>query len=290
MESIDSYIGGIDIPAENDTIVYGSGKFTRVVNYQAKFNSLDRLLKYKHSKKNDVKKMLRIIGLSIPITFDTKVYYDDQGSKKYDDHKSVGNEDKVITMLKMRLSMSIKNLIQLKIYEYKLKESPQIALAELIAYLARFIKRKNKHSNMRKIKISYSVSNMLDHISDGKKLFTIIAVNDEDTPSNLSEVVLYMIEKLEKQQIKMGNWPEDMQLNVPKFPQLDKKIIAKIGKVRKLKMVKCRKANIQNMVYAILMIDHILLPYLTSVESYYNQLAKDVQTIHKTLTKFLNSG
>ena len=159
---VDRFIGGIEISG-GDTIITG-GSVERVVNTNSKFHIKDRLMEYKHSKKDDIKELLHVIGLSIPITFDPVVYYDDQGPEKYDKHKRTNNHGKVLTMVKNRLMMPLSKLVQLKIREYDLKEPAELAMAEFIAYMARYVKRNNGKANMRKIKISYNVGQMLDEI------------------------------------------------------------------------------------------------------------------------------
>jgi hypothetical protein len=281
---VDTYVGGIEIPTVGETFITGGGKVTRVVNYYAKFNTKDRLLEYKHSDKRNVKELLNIIGLSIPITFDSRVYYDDQGSEEYDKHKSVNSGDRILSMLKSRLYLNFKSLVQLKVREYKLKEIAELAMIELISYLVRYIKRNNKAANMRKIKISRSVSEMLDNINGGKNLFTVIAVGDhEEFPSNLSEVILHMIDMVSKQKPRRGKWPAKLNLINPQYPSMCKKINASVGKLRNT-----IPSTANKMVYAILMVDHALLPHLVQIEQYYTDVANDVQVIHKALKTFLS--
>lgn len=287
---IDSYVGGIDIKPEGETFITGGGKVERVINYYAKFNTKDRLLEYKHTNKKNIKDLLQIIGLSVPITFDTRVYYDEQGSKEYDNHDRKDNSEKIITMLSTRLNLGFKSLMQLKIQEYELKEVAEVAMAELIAFLARYVKRKHPSTNMRKIKISYSVAKLLDDITIGKSLFTIIAIGDTtELPSNLSEVVLHMLNLVLKTKPKRGSWPVDLDLKQSAYPKLSKDIIKDVEKIRRdVVNSDNSKKNINQLVYAILMVDHALLPHLVEIEQYFADIAYDVQKIHKSLQSFLS--
>ena len=294
-KSFAEFSGGIDLET-SDTFVTGSAQTAHVVNYRAKYNIRDQLLRFQaldSTKTASTKQLLSLIGLSQPISFDKEVYYDDdEDKKKYDKHKLPDNNPVVTDMLLTHIQSSPCNMINVLISQFNLGETTQWAMIELIAYLVRHLKVNN--SNMRKVKIDNNISHMLDRIHNGRSLFEVVSC-DNDHPNRLNDAIIMLLDKVSKSSPRKGKWPTTLD-KIPKrsFPKLTPDIQNTINMLR----TRYTKGNqyphgptaIKKMVKCIITMNTALMDQLILIEQYYYDVATDTQHIHNALMKFFTSS
>ena len=285
---MEGFIGGVDIPYDCDTMVVGAGGCSRVVNYRAKLKSRDRLLLYKYADGGDVKALLAVVGMSTPVSFDRRVYYDDRGAGEYDNRPSPDIVAKTVAMLKRRLSMGVKALTLHKVDEYLLNRRTLVEMYRLTSFLATTLRRKHKSGAVKKIKIGCAISEMVDHVAEAD-LFVVVAVGGgERSLSTLSEVVMCLVGRLASLRLAEGVWPVDMGLPPRCFPVMGKTVAAAVEAARRLGDVD--NPSVRLLVHTVLMTEHALLPHLVNVEGYYNDVARDVVRIHGFLERYLGGA
>lgn len=286
--------GGIDVVS--DKIM--SGGQERVVGENTKWYMRNKFLQLKHLTKSDKtneKTLLKILGLSLPITFNNKVFYDDDKKDMPTNSEKKSESEihkKAIGVLKERLDNSIDIIVKRLVEEYNLRAPLFWVLSDIVKFLA--IVNKRKKENARKIKISPSMAAIIEKIWKGKSYFRYV-VNTDEVPNNMIELMLHMLEIIEKNKPPKGLWKEP-QVDVVKYP-----CFCKISKVqleamindekKELKQrIKLRNATgievVQEYILTILTIENLLTSHVDNIEKYYIELAKNMSKIFKSLRVF----
>lgn len=288
--------GGIDVVG--DTVV--SGGQERVVGENTKWYMRNKFLKLKHMSNSSLtgeRDLLKIVSLKLPLTFGKNlVFYDDdkkempvKSEKKYSSER----HDKAMEVLKERLDESIDKIVNRLVTKYNLRAPLFWVLGDIVRYLA--LVNKRQKPNAKKIKISPEMAALIETIWRGKKYFRYV-VNSDNAPNNLIELMVYMLEIIEKNRPPKGIWVEPM-LEIIKYPywcSISKDEIVKKIEVEKKKL-KQKTKNMNGMdklkeyVFTILTIENLLIDHIDRLEKYYIHLAKNMSKIFDSLKKFFSN-
>jgi hypothetical protein len=284
--------GGIEVGG--DTII--SGGRERVVGQNTKWYMRNKFLQMKHISKSstaDEKALLKIVGLKLPLTFGKKMeFYDDDKDDmpvKSKKKNSSGKHIKVMEVLKERLDDSADTITKRLITEYNLRAPLFWVLGDIVKFLA--VVHKKKKPDSKKIKISPDMAVLIEKIWNGKNYFSYV-VNSDDVPSNMMELMLYMLEIIKKIKPPMGKWV-DPQLEMIKYPVIGDNIKQKIEEEKE----KINKTNkniddicvVKEYIFTILTIENILIEFIDELEKYFIHLAKNMRKIFECLKKFFKS-
>ena len=271
---MDEIIGGIQ--TSPTTIITGGREY--VVGENAKW-----ALRQKYIMLNNApatmsdKKLIKIVGLAVPLSFSRKVYYDD--SKQQPPQRSIYTKEykkKALDMAKKKLDQPIASIIKSAIVTYNLKQPLDWALGDLLKLLAISIK---KHKpNMRKIKVSPGLGTIITQIKKNEKYFKY----NVNTNSGITELIGTTLETLKKSRIPQSMW-KPPRLSKPIYPELDEGIQAEVDAIRNLD----RGAGLRDYLKAILDIENALMEHINEIEQFYVCLAGDIKKIEESLKKFL---
>lgn len=292
-------VGGSDLIAggiETNGVNIILGGVERVVGENVKSNTRIKFIELKHlskSNKTTAKELLKIIKLSIPISFNKSVFYND--SRKMPHTTNLKNTNiinkKAVDLLKKYLDYPVTKIIDNLTVEYNLRAPLYWALSDIVKFLA--ITNKKKRKNARKIKISPEMALTIEGIWNNKSYFRYV-IKDDSVPDDLIKLLLHILQSIENTRPPKGVW-ECKDLSVVKFPQLNKKEIEKKIKeekedlVKRLKSCKNEIKKIQEYIFSILKIENILLDHMNNIEKYYIEVAKNLNKILKGLKGYFTS-
>jgi hypothetical protein len=282
-----SIAGGID--TKSDTVITGGKEI--VVGENTKWNIRDQFLKVKYAN-NDVKELLKIVGLKLPISFNSTIaYYDDAKKdkqappKKKDDQISKTNREKAKELLKQSLDTSIQSTINDMIISNKLQDPLLWTLGDVIKYLA--VVHRKKRPNSRRIKISPEMALIIEHIWGGKNYFKYHAFGTE-VPQNMIELINHMLDTIQKDRPKQGIWVEPKLIRTT-YPVLTAKIKESMEKdIVQIKKELSSKSKVIDYVLAVIKVRKVLSDHINNIEMYYVQNAKNIGKILKSLKKFFS--
>lgn len=294
-EKSNTIAGGIDVAS--DTVV--SGGQERVVGENTKWYMRNKYLQLKHISKSptvDERSLLKIVGLKLPLTFGKKlVFYDDDKKDmpvKSEKKSSSEKHAKSVKVLKDRLDESIDAIVNRLVTEYNLRAPLMWVLGDIVRFLA--VVNKRKKSNARKIKISPKMAVLVEKLWRGDSFFKYV-VNSDEVPNNMMDLMVFMLETIEKNRPPKGRWVEP-QLEIIKYPcwcSISKKEIAsKIEDEKKKLKKKIKAGGIKDMdilkeyVFTILNIENLLVDHVDNTEKYFVHLAKNMSKIFNSLKKF----
>jgi hypothetical protein len=288
--------GGIDV--SSDTVVCGGQE--RVVGENTKWHMRNKYLQLKHLSKSSTvneKGLLKIVNLKLPLTFGKKLkFYDDDKKDmpvKSEKKSSYEKHAKAMEVLKNRLDESIDVIVNRLVTEYNLRAPLFWVLGDIVRFLA--VVNKRKKPNARKIKISPEMAVLMEKIWKNKSFFKYV-VNSDEVPNNMMELMVYMLETIEKNKPPKGKWVEP-RLEMIKHPcwcSISKnKLAEKIaGEKKKLKQKIKEDGDIKDIdvlkeyVFTILNIENMLINYVDDTEKYFVHLAKNMSKIFSSLKKF----
>jgi hypothetical protein len=303
---INRIVGGLE-SEYFDTVITGGNEV--VVGENAKWFMRDKFLRLKYMNKagcgcplrsaaekkaariaenSSIKNMLKVIHLTIPINFSRKVHYDDEKTRILKDYPEGGETlaSKAIKVLKNRLGDSINTNVNRLTSEYNLRAPLVWVLSDMVKYLS--MKTRKNNPNMRKIKISPEMSEMVEKIWRDGKYFQY-HVNNADIPADMLTLMLYLLGVLEKQKPGKGKWAEPV-LDNGKKPVLSvaarSSLQKKIGALKNA-VIRKKTAGVQEYVFTVLQIENLIIEHVVKLELYYITLAKNMGRIFESLKKFL---
>lgn len=277
---IDTIIGGIEPTPSVTIFTGGSRKVERVVNDNATYEVTKQLADLKYVG-NNIKDILHVVDMSLPVTFNKTIYYDTgHPPKRMPNHD---RDMKILTALKNRINVPISTTISQNIESFKLKQIMEITMLDFITWMSKYIKKHNRSENMRPIKIT---NDMLPLIDNKSKLFQVVSVTKHNSglPSNLVDVILFLLNKIEKTHPRRGMW--DTLPPTIRYPILNDNIKKQVDAIKK-KLTYKTTHDIKKGVTAIVLINHILLPHLREIELYYVAVTRAIQDIHRRVKWFL---
>jgi hypothetical protein len=279
--------GGIDV--ESDTII--SGGHERVVGQNTKWYMRNKFLQLKHlstSSTVNEKTLLKIVGLKLPLTFGKKMVFFDDDKKNMpvmsNTESNSVKHDKAIYVLKERINESIDITVKRLIVEYNLRAPLFWVLGDIIKFLAHV--HRTKKPDSKKIKISPDMAVLIEKIWNGKKYFSYV-VNSDEVPSNMIELMLHLLDTVEKLKPPKGEWMEP-HLEIIKYPVLfENNIEKKIDDVKKNMIQEGKNIDVvKDHIFVILTIENLLINHIDNIEKYFIQSAKNVCKILNSLKKF----
>jgi hypothetical protein len=279
--------GGIDV--EGDTII--SGGQERVVGENVKWNIRNKFLRLKYlsnTSNTNEKELLKIVGLKLPLTFNKKLTFYDDGKDMPVKSFGKSNSDKHVKAMEVlheRLDDSIKTIVNRLIIEYNLRAPLFWVLGDIVKFLA-VINRKKKPDS-KKIKISPEMAELMEKIWHGKDYFRYV-VNSDDVPKDMIDLMLYMLETIEKNKPPRGKWVEPVLeiIKYPRMPDIKEHIDAEKKKLtQKIKTIDDSEV-VGEYILTILTIENILTDYMDEIEKYFIHLAKNMSKIHTSLKIF----
>jgi hypothetical protein len=306
--------GGLDAPGERIM----SGGTERIVGENAKWflrNKFIYLKQYANSPTATEKMLLKIINVSIPVTFNKDVYYDTCEKKmpKANKKKSViAIQGKAMELLDNRLDDSIDAIVDRAVGEYNLRAPLFWVLADIIKYLAYVNKKLNPSA--RKLKLSPEMALIVERVWGSKNYFKY-TIETDSVPNNAMALIAELMDTIEKNKPPQGMWAPP-QLNEIKYPcycppkdpkdepyflskdaikgrieGMKAELRAKLAKVLRgeISTKKQRKAIIEY-IKTILAIEHTLIEYVYKVELYYVEMAKNMTKLLDSLKVFFQSS
>lgn len=288
--------GGIDV--NSDTVVCGGQE--RVVGENTKWHMRNKYLQLKHLSESstvDERGLLKIVGLKLPLTFGKQLefYNDDKKDMPVKSEKKSSSEKhaKAIGVLNTRLDSSIDVIVKRLIIEYNLRTPFFWVLGSIIRFLA--VVNKRKKPNAKKIKISPNMAALMEDIWKNKSFFKYV-VNSDEVPNNMMELMMYMLDTIEKNKPPKGRWV-DPQLEMIKYPHLcpvskNKLVVMIDNEKKKLKQKIKNNKDMNDMdivkeyVFTVLNIENLLIDHVDDVEKYFVHLAKNMNKIFNSLKKF----
>jgi hypothetical protein len=295
-EKSNTIAGGIDV--SSDTVVCGGQE--RVVGENTKWHMRNKYLQLKHLSKSstvDERGLLKIVSLKLPLTFGKKLeFYDDDKKDmpvKSEKKSSSEKHAKAMEVLNNRLDESIDVIVKRLVTEYNLRGPLFWVLGDIVRFLA--VVNRRKKPNAKKIKISPEMAALMEKIWQNKSFFKYV-VNSDEVPNNMMELMMYMLDTIEKNKPPRGRWVEP-RLEMIKYPcwcSISKnKLAAKIeDEKKKLKQKIKDSKDIKDMdvlkeyVFTVLNIENLLINYVNDMEKYFVHLAKNMSKIFNSLKKF----
>jgi hypothetical protein len=291
-ESSNIIAGGIEVVG--GTLKCGGQE--RVVGENAKWNMRNKFLRLKHLSKSsiaDEKSLLKIVSLKISLTFNKQLnFYNDDKKPMPVTSEEKNNtviHGKAIEVLNIRLNETVKDMIERLTSEYNLRAPLVWVLSDIVKFLA--IIRTKKKPTAGKIKISPQMAELIEKIWRGDSYFKYV-INSDDIPSNMLDLMLYMLEVVEKTKPPMGKWKEP-QLETFAYPviahskiDIEEKIDEE--KITLKKKIKGKKGTdvINEYIFTILNIEKLLIDHIDDVEQYYINLARNMSKILDGLKMF----
>lgn len=285
--------GGIDVVGG----FIKCGGQERVVGENTKWNMRNKFLKLKHLSKSptiDDKSLLKIVSLKLPLTFNRNLnFYDDDKNpmpSKTEKTSSCDIHDKAIEVLEERLNDKTCAIVKRLTTEYNLRAPLFWVLSDTVKFLA--VTQRKKNPTARKVKISPEMAALIENIWKGKDYFQYV-VNSDDVPSNMMDLMLNMLEVIEKGNPPRGEWAEP-KLEILKHPCWCSVLKTEVEKAiddEKKKLVKKIKGMkgidiVKEYIFTILTIENLLIDFLDRVEQYYIHQAKNMSKIFDSLKKF----
>ena len=282
--------GGVRV--KSDTIACGGG--TRVVGENTKWMLMHKLTEVVYATSGaDAKAILKIVGLSLPLTFGRKVYYDDSGEtpvcseekSKDDIHK------KAVATAVERLDYSVDRVVEQMVTDGDIIGPLFYVLGDIVKFLAVYEKRHNKDEG--RIKISPAMAETVNKIWDTNNYFKYV-INSDRAPATLIELIIYMLDIIAKKKPRDGLWREPVIVAVEK-PGLSREERLKLkGEFEQLREAAVKLASdaegtnvVKIYVMAILEVETKLSDHVESIEKYYIQVAKNFVSILESLKTFL---
>lgn len=294
-EISNSIAGGIEVGA-TEIIITGGQEYA--VGGDSGWAMRDKFLRLKHlstSKNMDEKKLLKIVGLSIPVTFNEKVYYDDTDTKKqvYPSHGNKNIHDISIEILSKRLGESLDSTAERMVKSFGLKNIAECVLGDIVKLLASINKKKRK--NPRKIKISTNMSICISDKWKGENYFQYGFGDGLKKPENIVDLIIHMFEAIERTRPPKGKWedPKLIPANYPCICKINLENITAVIENERLELEK--KADdgiiqgievVQGFVLLVLEVENMLLSHVEKIENYYITVAKNLETLLTHLKKF----
>ena len=279
MNGISEIIGGID--TASSTIMTGGREY--VVGENSKWSLRQKYIMLDNAPPGmSDKKLAKIAGLVVPLSFNKKIYYDDSKHKpRQRDAASREYEKKILREVKKKLGQSPKDIINNSVKIYDIKRPFIWALGDLLKLIATFIK---KHKpNMRKIKVSPNIGTVITQIKKNDKFFKY----DHKTGSNIIEVIGETLDTLGKSRIPQGMWRPPRLIN-PIYPKLDNARMQKLIAAEKSKL--STRSTLRERLLVILNVERILIDHINEIEQFYVSLAGDINKIAKSLKDFLGKN
>jgi hypothetical protein len=265
--------GGIKVT--HDTITGGKQEY--VVGENSKWYMRDKLLQYEYLKdSDDDKRMLKILNIAVPISFNRKVYYDDSQDRPAPDTEDYHR--KASSVLDDRFKESISAMVKRLIDEYALRTPLIFMLSHIIKYLV--VKEKQQNPNDGKIKIAPNMSKVIEALWKEQHYFEYI-VNDKDVPTNLIDLMLHLLDLMKSK--KTGTWATP-QLTDATYPQLSDDVEKKIKE-----LMSDPPLDIHGKVYTLLMVEMELNDHMDSIEKYFITVAKNFGIILESLRIYIRS-
>jgi hypothetical protein len=284
---VDEMLGGSPLPVAE--ILHTGGKEI-VVGESARWFMQDKLLKYKYANggklckgnKTRMKCLLNIIGTSIPISFNTKVFYDDSkatppGTVDTKGSKADVFKSKTIKMLKKRREQSAKKVCAHLMNEYNIRAPLFWVLMDMIKYMA--VKLRKKNPKMRKIKISPNMAEIMDDVWKGSKHFQY-HVNSSDIPKDTMALMLHMLGLMRRVKKSRGKWREPDLVSL-EVPVMSPETVAEIDKLKKVSV-----GSVEEYVLSILKIEAALGDHIDALEKYFIAVAKNMNLILVSVKAF----
>lgn len=281
--------GGIDV---SDDVIICGGK-ERVVGENTNWNLRDKYINLKYAESADERTLLRVVDLKLPITFnDTIAFYNDGKDMPEKKDKQIDMElnAKAIDILKSRLDEPITTTIKSAVISNNCISPLYWVLGEIIRFLA-YTNRK-KTPNSKRIKISPEMSITVESIWNGKGFFKYHPYTD-DVPQNLFELIIYMLDVIEKNKPPKGKWKVPQLIQV-KYPILTKDIQERLNeKIAKEKTALSKRSKgkkgldlVKEYVLSVINIEKIIAPHINNIEQYYVKVSKNMSNIHNSLKQF----
>lgn len=291
--AVDSIIGGLTTSSE--TLKIGSKEY--VVGECSKWHLRSKFIKYKYvstSKIKSEKQLLKILGLSIPVSFNSRVFYDD--GKSVPIVKDKHRQDKEIDLLKKKLEESHYKYVDDAVKNYNLRAPLVWALIDLTMLLIKV--NKMKRPNMRKIHITGKLTQLFEKVWRGRSYFRM-NVNSQEVPADMITLVQKLLGELKKNNYPKGKWI-DPEISLIVKPELCVHMNAKRDdEIKNIKQKMKSNINaykkddihfhtIKEYVNAILMREKLYIDHVEEVEKYYIALAKNIIKITKSIKKYFS--
>lgn len=295
---MDKIIGALEV---QDGISIMTGGFERIIGESSKWHFRQKYINYKYrSKHDDLRSLLKIVDLSIPVTFNKKVFYDDgEETKRGKDDKGCKEPSKIskkmtseetcqkaLQVLKESLMRPVEEVVDKSINDYNLRSPLFWILSDTVKYLSMVIRRRKP--NMRKIKISPEMADLVENIWSRKSCIKYV-VNDDSIPNNLVDLVIHMLEIMKKNKLPRGKWSDPRLVN-PEYPcictVLQKNVTDKIKEKISEMTDEPTLANVKKHIMAILFIENLLIEHIFAVEMYYVVMAEDMAKVLSKIKKF----
>jgi hypothetical protein len=271
---IDDVVGGLS-KIETDVVVCGGKRV--VVGGTVKYNMRGRAIKLKHVPRKDVRAVVAILGMSRPITFG-HVEYDDGKRGKLGCARVVQPDDALHDQLEARLKMKPAAVIEQLVTDFELRTPVYLTMTDMIKMLLKYVR--HRRPNMRAIKVSGDIGDILDRVARGDEFFKV-ATDNADWPASMPDVIVELLNILKRERVVRGKWVEPAMYN-PVWPQLDKEVAKNMGAVGRV------PRDTYKLVRAIVEREHHLLAHLESIGTYYTESARDVRALKMAVATFLN--
>jgi hypothetical protein len=280
--------GGIDVKGK----IITSGGSSRVVGENAKWHMRNKYIKLKESKNLDARDLIKIVNLKLPLTFDRRMDYfdteDEVPHSKTPEESSAIIHKKIISVLTERLNESTNSLIKRLITEYKLCTPLFWVLGDIIKFLSTVYKKKSS----KKIKISPEMSTLVEKIWRTNDYSYV--VNSSDAPSNLVELMIHMMQLIDKPNIS-GLWVEP-QLTHIKYPcwcsilkqNAIKSIVLEKSKLLDTTAKMSGDELVKAYIFTLLNIENIVIEHINDIEQYFVQTAQNMSAILNSLKTFFD--
>lgn len=234
-----------------------------------------------YDRDTDIKKLLAVINMKRPITFDGLVTYDDNTNERII-NRAVKHNTALIANLKRRLRMTHNEIAKSMISECDITSPIRDAMIDIMNILIKAIKE--KRPNMRKIKINGDVGELLDKINSGHEYFKVSADEDDIYPSSIFDVLCVLLDILAKNNIPKGVWtPKNVP--PPEWPEIEDSKVKELNDFYKSNR---HHNNVYDLVSAIVTRENIICDYLDEVEKYYSKIASDLYEYRDAVNLFLH--
>lgn len=283
-----------------------NGPYDMVVGERAKCGIRDKMLFFEslHDSKN-IKHILRIAHLKLPISFDSKKY--DEPSKVPVSQGDSEVERKALKEVKEAFHETIEKYEAKLVEEYKLKEPTNVAILGLLDVILDYHSRVSpKELDFNSMKISPQMAETLedimryheigademttnsDFVLDRQNLF------GADSMKTVGDIVKSIMLQLP---LKVEKWKTpNLNKKFDKYPCVCKLILpainASIADEKEKVLRKTAKLDpvevIREYIRGILAVETFLLPHLERVERYYANCAENIGKITMALKKMID--
>lgn len=286
-------------------LVDRNGPYDMVVSERVKCGLRDKLLFLEAMKgSQNIKQLLRIVHLKIPISFDNKKY--DELSKVPVSHGDSEVERKALKEVKEAFHANIEKYEAKLVEEYKLKEPTTVAILGLLDVLLSYHSRVSpKEMDFNRMKISPQMAEILEDIMryheigmSEEKMTTncdftldrenLFGADSMKTASDIISAIMHQLPlRVEKWQTptlskKFDKYPCVCKLTLP---AINAAIADEKAKVLRKTSKTTATETIREYVCAMLNVEKLLLPHLERVEKYYANCAENIGKITLALKK-----